>query len=156
MSWWPNVWAWVCHMHRASNLWQKNLCAPWGSKILPRSKKILQFVCFLGLSPHSRTVVRTFQCYLKFGCVCEAPWYPSSYHDTLRNVNFKYIDENALYAHSMHSIVCWSQLLDNKYGWQQKKKSFSCQISFLPVDSLIQGLPSSQVKDFIFNEIYFN
>lgn len=38
----------------------------------------------------------------------------------------------------------------------RKIRVFSCQVSFLPLNSLVQGLPNSQMKDFIFNEIYFN
>lgn len=33
-----------------------------------------------------------------------------------------------------------------------KIRVFSCQVSFLPLNSL----PNIQVKDFIFNDIYFN
>lgn len=109
------------HRHRTSNLWQKSLCALWGCKILQCSRKMLQFVCFLGLSPCPRAMVRVFQCYLKLIVFVK----PS---DILGHRPFgvwiTLMEMHSMHSWWMYSLVCWQQLLDNKYGWKQENKSF--------------------------------
>lgn len=110
------------HVHRTSNLWQKSLYAPWGSTVLQCSRKML-FVCFLGFCLPILEKWWVFECYLRLVVFVK-------FSDILGErflgvwVTSTLVEMHSMHTWWMHSVVCWPQLLVNKYGWKQKNKSF--------------------------------